>query len=172
MTPSSWDNLGNKQTIIIHNCLINDEKYDLVITPHRQSVGNIRTKKQALRKKIIHKQKQKQVIRKRFSKRRNAVSESEKTAIHELHNLKDSKNKNHQIDDQLYFTDSETTSQASVKAKRENKKLLHKQTNTFAQLESTDKTHSKSHINSNSTQKWFKMKITPKNQYFHFYYHH
>ena len=38
------DNLGNKQTIIIHSCLINDEKYDLVITPHRQSVGYIRTK--------------------------------------------------------------------------------------------------------------------------------
>ena len=47
----SRDNLGNKQTIIIHNCLINDEKYELVTTPHRQSVGYIRTKRQTLRKK-------------------------------------------------------------------------------------------------------------------------
>ena len=45
------DNLQNKQTIIVHNCLINDNKYDLVITPHRQSVGYIRTKRQTLRKK-------------------------------------------------------------------------------------------------------------------------
>ena len=111
----SRDNLGNKQTIKLHNCLINDEKYDLVITPHRQSVGYLRIKRQTLRKKIINKQKQ--IVRKRFSKRRNAVSESETTAIHELHNLKDSI-KNHQIDDQLYFTDSETTSTASIKGKR------------------------------------------------------
>ena len=70
----SRDNLGNKQTTIIHNCLINDEKYDLVITRHRQSVGYIRTKRQTRRKKIINKQRQ--IIRKRFSKRRNATSES------------------------------------------------------------------------------------------------
>ena len=54
----------------------------------------------------------------RFSKQKNAVSESETAAIRELHNLEDSKNKNHQIDDQLYFTDSETTSKSSVKGKR------------------------------------------------------
>ena len=64
--------------------------------------------------------KEKQIIRKRFSKRRNAVSELETTAKHELHNLKNSINKNHQIDDQLYFTDSETTSPASVKANKKN----------------------------------------------------
>ena len=62
--------------------------------------------------------KQKQIIRKRFSKQRNAVSESETTAKQELHNIKDSINKNHQIDDELYFTDSETTSPASIKGKR------------------------------------------------------
>ena len=107
----SRDNLGNKQTIIIHNCLINDDKDDLVITPHRQSVGYIRTKRQILRKKVINKQKQ--IIRKIFSKRRNAVSESETIAIQELHKFKDS-NKNHQIDDQLYFTDSKTRSPASI----------------------------------------------------------
>ena len=105
----SRDNLGNKQTIIIYKCLINN-KYDLVITLHRQSVGYIRTKRQTLRKKI--KKKQKQSIRKKFSKQRNAVSKSETTAIQELHNLKDSINKNYQTDDQLYFTDSETTSPA------------------------------------------------------------
>ena len=53
----SRDNLLNKKTIIIHNCLISDGKYDLVITPHRQSAGYIRTKRQTLRKKIINKQK-------------------------------------------------------------------------------------------------------------------
>ena len=28
----SLDNLGNKQTIVIQNCEMNNEKYDLVIT--------------------------------------------------------------------------------------------------------------------------------------------
>ena len=96
--------------------LINHHKFDLVITPHRQSVGYIRTKRHTLGKKITNKQNQ--ITRKRFSKRRNAVSESETSAIQELHNLKDSINKNHQIDNQLYFTDSETTSTASVKVEQ------------------------------------------------------
>ena len=52
----SRDNLGNKQIIIIYNCLINHDKNDLVISPHRQSVGYIRTKIQTLRKRIINKQ--------------------------------------------------------------------------------------------------------------------
>ena len=63
----SRDNFGNKQSFIIHNCLINDEIYDLLTTPQRQSIGYIRTKRQTLRKKI--KYKQKQIIGKRFSKR-------------------------------------------------------------------------------------------------------
>ena len=113
------DNLGNKQKIIIHDCLINDEKLDLAIPPHRQSVGYIRTKRQTLIKRIINKQNQ--ISKKRFSKQRNAISESETTAIQELQNLKDSLNKNHEIDDQLYFTDSETTSPASTKCKRKTK---------------------------------------------------
>ena len=50
----SRDNLGNKQTIIIDNCLVNDDKYDLIITPHRQTIGYIRTKRQTLRKKVIN----------------------------------------------------------------------------------------------------------------------
>ena len=62
----SRDSLGNKQTIIIHNCLNNDERYDLVITPLRQTIGYIRSKRQTLRKKIINEQKQ--IFRKRFSK--------------------------------------------------------------------------------------------------------
>ena len=97
----SKENLGNKQTIVLHNCIINDERYDLVTTPHRQTIGYIRTKRQTIRKKSISKPKQ--IIRKRFSKRRNAVSESETSAIRELHNLKKSINKNHQTDDQTKF---------------------------------------------------------------------
>ena len=41
----SFKNLGNKQTIVLHNCEIENEttlkKYDLVITPHTQTVGYI-----------------------------------------------------------------------------------------------------------------------------------
>ena len=33
----SLKNLGNKQTIVIHNCEIENQKYDLVITPHTQT---------------------------------------------------------------------------------------------------------------------------------------
>ena len=48
----SRDNLGNKQTIMIHNFLFKDDRYDLVITPHRQPVEYINTRRQTLRKKI------------------------------------------------------------------------------------------------------------------------
>ena len=34
----SRDNLGKKQTILLHNCVITNEIYDLVITPHRQTI--------------------------------------------------------------------------------------------------------------------------------------
>ena len=61
----SRDILGNKQKIIIPNT-----HNTMKITPHRQTIGNIRTKRQTLRKKIINKQKQ--IFRKRYSKRRNA----------------------------------------------------------------------------------------------------
>ena len=33
--------LGNKQTIVLHNCEIINEAYDLVITPHKQTIGYI-----------------------------------------------------------------------------------------------------------------------------------
>ena len=49
----SFKNLGNKQTIVLHNCEIDNKKYDLVITPHTQTVGYIRTKRQTLKRKII-----------------------------------------------------------------------------------------------------------------------
>ena len=54
----SLDNLGNKQTIILHNTEINNEKYDLVITPNRQSTGYIRTKRQTVKGRILSKQRQ------------------------------------------------------------------------------------------------------------------
>ena len=71
----SLDNLGNKQTIILQNCEINNEKYDLVITPPEQSTGYVRTKRQTTKRKILSKQRQ--ITRKRFSKQNNAISESE-----------------------------------------------------------------------------------------------
>ena len=40
----SRDNLGNKQTIVFHKCIINDKRYDLVMTPHRQTIGYLRQK--------------------------------------------------------------------------------------------------------------------------------
>ena len=46
----SLKNLGNKQLIVIHNCEIDNQKYDLVITPHKQTVEYIHTKRQTLKK--------------------------------------------------------------------------------------------------------------------------
>ena len=78
----SRDNLGNKQIIVLHNCLIKNERYDFVITPHRQTIGCIRSKRQTQKNTIITKRKQ--IIRKRFSKQRNLVSESDTNTIQEL----------------------------------------------------------------------------------------
>ena len=88
----SFKNLGNKQTIVLHNCEIDNKKYDLVITPHTQTVGYIRTKRQTLKRKIITKQRQ--ITRKRFSKNRNAFTESETSSLDELYKLKESIDKN------------------------------------------------------------------------------
>ena len=60
----SPNNLGNKQTIVLHNCEIKNEKYDLVITPHKQTIGYIRTKRQTIKEKILSKQRQ--ITRNRF----------------------------------------------------------------------------------------------------------
>ena len=79
----SLDNLRNKQIIILHNCEINNEKYDLVITLHRQSTGCFRTKRQTIKRKILSKHRQ--ITQKRFSKQRNGFSESETSHLEELY---------------------------------------------------------------------------------------
>ena len=78
----SFKNLGNKQTIVLHNCEIGNKKYDLVITPHTKTVRYIRTKRQTIKRKIINKQGQ--ITRKRFLKNRYAFSESEASSLDEL----------------------------------------------------------------------------------------
>ena len=117
----SLNNLGKKQTIVLHNCEINNKAYDLVITPHKQTIGYIRTKRQTKRRKVLSKQRQ--ITRKRFSKRRNAVSESEVSDLDALYKLKDTVNKNYPVHDQLYFSDSEATSHSSKQGKRRKKKI-------------------------------------------------
>ena len=52
----------------------NNEKYDIAIAPHKQTIGYIRTKRQTIKRKLLSKQRQ--ITRKNFSKQRNAVSES------------------------------------------------------------------------------------------------
>ena len=116
----SLKNLGNKQTIVLHNCEIDNQKIDLVLTPHTQTVGYIRTKRQTIKRKIISKQKQ--ITRKRFSKNRNAFSKSEANSLDALYKLKESVKKNCPIHDQLYFSDTETTSNSSKRGKRRIKK--------------------------------------------------
>ena len=97
----SLKNLENKQTIVLHKCEIENQKFDLVITPHTQTVGYIRTKRQTIKRKIICKQRQ--ITRKRFSKQRNAFCESEVSSLDALYKLKDSVNKNYPNHDQLYI---------------------------------------------------------------------
>ena len=116
----SFKNLGNKQTIVLHNCEIDNQKYEFVITPHTQTVGYIRTKRLTIKRKITNIQRQ--FTRKRFSKNRNAFSESEASNFDELYKLKESIDKNCPIHDQLYFSDSETTSNLSKRGKRRIKK--------------------------------------------------
>ena len=62
----SRDILGNKQTIVLHNCLIQDTRYHFVITPHIQKVGQIRSKKQTKKRQIT---KQKSYYKKRYTRR-------------------------------------------------------------------------------------------------------
>ena len=54
----SLKNLGNKKTIVIDNCEKENQKYDLVITPHTQTFEYIHTKRQTLKRKILSKQRQ------------------------------------------------------------------------------------------------------------------
>ena len=120
----SFKNLGNKQKIVLHKCERDNQKHDLVITPHTQTVGYIRTKRQTIKRKI--KSKQRQITQKRFSKNRNAFSESEASSLDELYKLKELIIKNCPIHDQLYFSDSETTSNSSKRGKRIKKQYKHK----------------------------------------------
>ena len=115
------NNLGNKQTIELHNCEINNEKHNLVITPHKQTIGYNRTKRQTIKRKFISKQRP--ITRKRFSKKRNAVSKSEVSNLDAIYKLKDTVNKNYPIYDQIYFSDSEATSHSSKQGKRQIKKI-------------------------------------------------
>ena len=39
----SFKNLGSKQTAVLHNCEIDNQKHDLVLTPHTQTVGYLQT---------------------------------------------------------------------------------------------------------------------------------
>ena len=116
----SLNNLGNKETIVLHNCKINNELYDLVITPHKQTIGYIRTKRQTIKRKILSKQRQ--ITRKRFSKRRNAVSESEVSDLDALYKLKNTADENYPVHDQLYFSDSEATLHSSKQGEKRIKK--------------------------------------------------
>ena len=111
----SRDNLGSKQTIILHNCLIQHERCDLLITPHKQTVGYIRSKRQT--RKNNHSE-LKQIFKRRFSKTRNAVSESDTTTIQQLQDLKDSIDKNNPANDHKYFSESEFTTLSLIKCKR------------------------------------------------------
>ena len=61
--------MEKKQTNVLRNFEIDKQKYYLVITPHIQTVGYIRTKRLTIKRKIINKQRQ--ITRKRFSKNRN-----------------------------------------------------------------------------------------------------
>ena len=80
----SLKNLGNKQTIVLDNCQRNNQKYDIVITPHTQTIGYIRTKRQKRKRKIISKKRQ--ITRKDFK--------AEVSNLDALYKLKDSVNKN------------------------------------------------------------------------------
>ena len=117
----SFKNLGNEQTVVLHDCEIDNQKYDFVITPHTRTVGYIRTKRQTIKRKILNKQRQ--ITRKRFSKNRHGYSESEANSLDELYKLKESIDKNCPIHDQSYFSDSETTTNSSKRGKK-NKKAI------------------------------------------------
>ena len=116
---------GSKQTIILHNCLTRNEKYDLVITPHKQTIGVLRSKRQTRKKTKITKQKQN--IKKQLSKRRNAIWESETNTIQELQDLKDSTNTKKPLENKKGFSDSKATSQSSIIGKRKIKLLCIKE---------------------------------------------
>ena len=98
---------------------------DLVITPHTQTVEYIHTKRQTVKRTILRKQRQ--ITRKRFSKHRNAFSESEDSSLDALYKVEDSINQTYPIQEPVYFSDSETNTISSKKGKnRIKKKHKHK----------------------------------------------
>ena len=135
----SLNNLGNKQTIVLHNCEINNEAYDLVITPHKQTIGYFRTERQTIKRKLLSKQRQ--ITRKRFSKRRNAVSESEVSDLDAHYKLKETVNKNYPVHDQLFFFRFRSYITFIKTRKKKNKKDIQKKISTFIQLEPINQTH-------------------------------
>ena len=122
----SLKNLGNKQTIVIHNCQIENQKYDLVITPHTQTVEYIYTKRQTLKRKNPKKAKTNNT--KIFFKISKCFFfESEVSSLDALYKVEDSKNQTYPIQDPVYFSDSETNTISSKKGKnRIKKKHKHK----------------------------------------------
>ena len=86
----SLKNLGNNQTVVIHNCETQNQKYNLVITPHTQTFEYIQTKRQTLKRTIISKQKH--ITRKIFSKHRNAFSKSEVSSLDALNKIENTIN--------------------------------------------------------------------------------
>ena len=81
-------NLGSKQTLVLHNCLFQNERHDLVLTPQKQTIGYIRSKRQTRKKAKIAKQKQ--TLKWKFLKAHNAISESDTTTKQEPQELKGS----------------------------------------------------------------------------------
>ena len=122
----SLKHLGNKQTIVIHNCQIENQKIRSCYNPHTQKIEYIHTKRQSLKRTIQRKQKQ-QITRKRFSKHRNAFSDSEVSSLDALYKVEDSINQSYPIQDSVYFSDSETNTISPKKGKnRIKKKHKHK----------------------------------------------
>ena len=100
--------------------MINDERYDFLITPHKQTVGYNKSKRKSRKKTIIAKQKH--IIKRKLSKTRNAVSESDTIAIQNLQDLNNSIEKIKPIDQRKRFFDSESISPSTTKDKRINTK--------------------------------------------------
>ena len=114
----SLNNLGKKQT------QLRNKKRNIRPHNHTTQTNNwIYSKKTTNNKKRKIISKQRQFLRKRFSKRRNAVTESEVRNLDALCKLKETVNKNYPVHDQLYFCDSEATSHSSKQGKRRIKKI-------------------------------------------------
>ena len=100
-------------------------KNTILLYPHTQTIEYIHTKRQTLKRTNLRKQRQ--ITRKRFSKHRNAFSESEVSSLDALYKVEDSINQTYPIQDSVYFSDSESSTISSKKGKnRIKKKHKHK----------------------------------------------